>query len=286
MMISILNRSYFIVLLLFLSSCSDYGQLQIVADLPNSLHEISGIQTVNNSQLIWAHNDGGNKSRIYGLNAKGKIKKVITINAKNNDWEDLTSDHLGNLYIGDFGNNLSKRKNLVILKVDANDLKNNKNVEVERIRFFFPDQQKFPPKKKQLYFDTESFFFYNDNLYLFTRSRVKGNYGKTSLYKIPATEGNHAAEFISDYANCKKLKCSITSAAMSKDQKNVVLLSSESVLLITDFEDDNFFNGKITQLPLDHQSQKEGVCFKDNNTLYITDERAPGKGGNLYKFNL
>ena len=286
MMILILNRYYFIVIILFLSSCSNYGQLQVVADLPNSLHEISGIQTAKNSQLIWALNDGGNKNRIYGLSSKGKIKKVVTINAKNHDWEDLTSDPKGNLYIGDFGNNYSKRKNLAILKVVANDLINDKNVDVEHIRFYFPDQQKFPPKKEQLYFDTESFFFYNDHLYLFTRSRVKGDYGKTSLYKIPATEGNHAAEFISDYASCKKLKCSITSAAMSQDQKVVVLLSSESVLLLTDFEGDNFFNGKITQLPLDHKSQKEGVCFKDLNTLYITDERAHGKGGNLYKFNL
>jgi len=286
MMVLILNRHYFIVLLLFLSSCSNYGQLQIVADLPNSLHEISGIQTAKNSKLIWALNDGGNKNRIYGLSSKGKIKKVITINAKNNDWEDLTSDHLGNLYIGDFGNNYSNRKNLAILKVDANDLKNNKNTDVERIRFFFPDQKKFPPKKKQLYFDTESFFFHNDHLYLFTRSRVKGSYGKTSLYKIPAKEGNHAAKFISEFSFCKKLKCSITSAAISSDKKKMVLLSHNTVILFSDFYDDDFFSGKVIQLPLNHKSQKEGICFKDDNTLYITDERTHGKGGNLYVFKL
>jgi len=286
MIISFFNRYYFIVLALLLCSCTNYGQLQIVADLPRSLHEISGIQTTNNSNLIWAVNDGGNKNRVYGLNNKGKIIKVVTINAKNNDWEDLTSDPKGNLYIGDFGNNLSKRQNLVILIVNAKHLKNKKNADVELIRFYFPDQKKFPPKKKQLYFDIESFFFFNDNLYLFTRSRVKGDYGKTSLYKIPAKQGNHAAEFISDYSSCKKLKCSITSAAMSKDQKKVVLLSSESILLLTDFEDDNFFNGKIIKLSLDHRSQKEGVCFKNNKNLYITDESSHGNGGNLYEYKL
>ena len=260
--------------------------MEVVADLPGSLHENSGIQLIHNSNLLWALNDGGNKSRIYGINTKGKIIKVVTINAKNNDWEDLTSDPKGNLYIGDFGNNYSNRKNLAILKVKAKHLKNKKNADVERIRFYFPEQKKFPPKKGKLYFDTESFFFYNGNLYLFTRSRVKGDYGKTSLYKIPATVGNHAAEFISDYSSCKKSKCSITSAAMSKDQKKVVLLSSESVLLLTDFEGDNFFNGKIIKLSLDHRSQKEGVCFKDNKNLYITDERSHGSGGNLYEFKL
>jgi uncharacterized protein YjiK len=73
---------------------------------------------------------------------------------------------------------------------------------------------------------------------------------------------------------------------MSKDQKKVVLLSSESILLLTDFEGDNFFNGKIIQLSLDHRSQKEGVCFKNNKNLYITDESSHGNGGNLYEYKL
>jgi hypothetical protein len=286
MIVSFFNRYYFIVSSFLLCSCTNYGQLEVIADLPGSLHENSGIQLIHNSNLLWALNDGGNKNRIYGINTKGEIKKVVTINAKNNDWEDLTSDPKGNLYIGDFGNNDNNRKNLAVLKVDTNDLKNKKNADVERIQFYFPFQKKFPPKNKQLYFDTESFFFFNDSLYLFTKSRVKGDFGKTSLYKIPATEGNHAAEFISDYSSCKKSKCSITSAAMSKDQKKVVLLSSESILLLTDFEDDNFFNGKIIKLPLGHKSQKEGVCFKNNKNLYITDERSHGSGGNLYEFKI
>jgi hypothetical protein len=274
-----------LVLLLLLNSCSGYGQLEFIADLPHGLKEVSGTQTVKNSDLIWMLNDSGNSNRIYGLSTKGKLKKEIKINAKNHDWEDLTTDDKGNLYIGDFGNNYNTRKNLVILKINNKDLSATKNVDVEYIEFYFPDQHKFPPKKKQLYFDTESFFYYNGYIYLFTRSRVKGDYGKTSLYKIPATNGNHAATFISEFSFCSKLKCSITSAAMSNDKKSVVLLSGKALLLFTNFVGDDFFSGKVTQLPLNHSSQKEGVCFKNNNTLYITDEYSNGKGGNLYKFD-
>lgn len=279
-----MKRFYQFILLLFLNSCSDFGQLHLISDLPYVLREASGIQTVKNSDLIWMLNDGGNSNKIYGLSAKGKLQKEIIINAKNHDWEDLTTDNKGNLYIGDFGNNHNTRKNLTILKVNHKDLTNPKNVDIERISFYYPNQHKFPPKKKQLYFDTESFFFYNDNIYLFTRSRVKDNYGKTSLYKIPTTEGNHTAEFISEFSFCNELKCSITSAAISFDKKKVVLLNHDAVLLFTDFKSDNFFSGKVTSFPLNHTSQKESVCFKDNNTLYITDEYAHGKGGNLYEF--
>jgi len=283
---SSIKKLTFLVLILLLCSCSNYGQLEVIADLPNYLKEVSGTQTVKNSDLIWMLNDGGNANKIYGLTTKGKLKKEIIINAKNHDWEDLTTDDNGNLYIGDFGNNRNDRKNLAILKINNEDLSGSKNVDIDRIRFFYPEQQKFPPKKKHLYFDTESFFFYNDSLYLFTRSRVKGDYGKTALYKIPATTGNHAATFISEFTSCSGLKCSITSVAISSDKKKVVLLSSDTVIVLTKFKGDDFFNGNISQLVFDHSSQKESVCFKNDSTLYITDEKGHGLGGNLYKFKL
>ena len=39
-------------------------------------------------------------------------------NALNIDWEDLTSDSIGNIYIGDFGDNKKERKTYVIYKVN------------------------------------------------------------------------------------------------------------------------------------------------------------------------
>jgi hypothetical protein len=281
-----IKKSFILILLIILVSCANYGQLDIVTRLPNVLSEVSGVQTIQNSNLIWMINDGGNPHRLYGVSRKGKIKEEFIINAKNEDWEDLTSDDEGNLYIGDFGNNYSKRKDLTILKIKHTDLQKEEDIDVERIRFYFPEQKKFPPKKKQRYFDTESFIFLNGYLYLFTRSRVSDNYGKTSLYKIPAKEGNHAAQYISSFTFCNLITCSITSAAISDDKKSIVLLSSETVLHFTDFNGDDFFSGKVTPLPLDHLSQKEGVCFKNENTLYITDEKAYGTGGKLYEFKL
>lgn len=231
-------------------------------------------------------NDSGNPSKIYGLDTKGKIVKTLNINAENNDWEDLTTDTNGNIYIGDFGNNSNKRKNLVILKVSKDSLGNSKKIDVERISFYYPNQKKFPPKRKQRHFDCESFFYYNNSLYLFTKSREKGNFGKTNLYKIPAKQGNYEAQFIASFKTCNDLPCWVTSADISDDGKQIALLTLNAVWVFSDYKNDDFFNGKVIKYDFDFESQKESVCFKNKNTLYITDENVLGKGGNLYEFNI
>lgn len=267
-------------------SCQNFGQLKVLAELPHTLNEVSGVEKTKGSTLLWMLNDSGNKPILYGVNLKGKIKHTLKLKAKNHDWEDMTTDEKGNLYVADFGNNGNKRRNLKILKVDHKQLQAKDKITVEKIRFNYPEQHKFPPKKKQRFFDAESILYKDGYLYIFTKSRVKHHFGKTALYRIPAQAGEHEAVLISTYTSCNELECWITSADISPDGKKVVLLSHDSVLLLTDFTGDNFFSGTVQKLPLGHLSQKEGVCFKDNNTLYITDERSRGRGRMLYEFSL
>lgn len=276
-----------IISLLILSASCRNENIKIIADLPKALDEASGAETTVNSDYIWMLNDGGNSPKLYGVSAKGKLKKELKIDAKNNDWEDLTSDEEGNLYIGDFGNNDSKRKNLAILKVKNKALNDKGKIDIDRISFSYPNQDKFPPKNKNLYFDCEAFFYFNNNLYLFTKSRVSKDFGKTTLYKVPAKKGKHVAERLGTFNTCGTMDCWITAADISDDGKTVVLLSPKSVWAFTDFEGDHFLSGTSTEIPLSGRySQKESICFKDNNTLYITDEKAHGSDGNLYQLSL
>ena len=92
-----------------------YSQKSIL--LSDELKEISGIQFINDSLLV-AHNDGGNGPMLYFLNPNtGSIlKRVVVKDVKNTDWEDITLDGKY-LYIGNFGNNENKRKNLSIIRV-------------------------------------------------------------------------------------------------------------------------------------------------------------------------
>lgn len=265
----VLQFQQLLIILLFLSSC-DTGKLTVIADLPNSLKEISAAETLPNSDLVWVIEDKGNKNNIYGIDTKGKLIKDIDIsNASNIDWEDLTSDPLGNLYIGDFGNNSKNRDDFTIYKVD--NLEGDTTI-AEKINFTLPKDMKSE--------DFEGFFLMNGYFYIFSKEN------KTSkLIKVPNGVGKHTAELVSDF-NLDGKHHKITSADISKDGKTIVLLNHDKLWKITNFKGDDFFKGTIEEIKFDHNSQKEGICFVNNSTVYITDERNNGEGGNLYLFSI
>jgi hypothetical protein len=272
-------------ILLLVISCADYGKLNLIASLPKLIQEVSGNETIKGSDLIWMHNDSGNAAKLFGVSREGKIKKIVKVIAKNNDWEDLTSDEFGNLYIGDFGNNHSKRKRLTILKIKQQDLLTQATVFVEKIKFSYPINDVYFKEKKARY-DAEAFFYLNENFYIFTKSRTKKDYGKTLLFKVPAKEGKHIATFISEFNFCHKADCRITAAAISPNTQKVVLLNHSSIFVFTNFKKDDFFSGDKEEIRLNFSSQKEGICFKDSTNLYITDEESINSKGNLYSYTL
>ena len=234
---------------------------------------------------FWMVNDSGNKSRLYEVGTKGKIQKEINVDAKNHDWEDLTTDDDGNIYIGDFGNNANDRKDLRILKLNKKDLKD-KTADPVKISFYYPGQDKFPPKKGKRHFDCEAFFYLDNHLYLFTKSRVKDSPGLTNLYKLPAEKGEHEAEFIGSFNTCDDEGCWVTSADINRDKNKIVLLTETGVFLFSDFKTDNFFEAKLQFYAFSSRTQKESVVFKNDSTLYIADEASGKTGGYIYEFSI
>ena len=95
----------------------------------------------------------------------------------------------------------------------------------------------------------------------------------------------HEATFVQEYI-FEDADSAITSAALSPDQQTIVLLNHEKLYLLRAFTTTDFFSGSVQKIEFDHSSQKEGICFKDYRTVYITDERNNNEGGNLYAFVL
>ncbi len=269
-----------------LVSCST-PPLKTVFAFPDSLKENSGIAIAPRSELIWTMQDAGNAAEIYGLDSRGRIAHTVYIeNGANRDWEDLTTDAAGNLYIGDFGNNENDRKDLEIYRVDAGALSADR-ATVSKIGFYFPEQTAFPPKKSQRVFDVEAFFYYRDAFYLFTKNRSSKFDGQTVLYEVPNKPGVHAARRLGEFSACDRYShCAITSADISPDGKTVALLSGSYVWLFTGFSGVDFFGGRSQQIDLEDFSQKEGLCFSGNSKLLISDEKKKNTGGNLYELDL
>ena len=280
-------KNYFSIILVSLVTLAcqqDSGALTNIYSLPKKLKEVSGISYANETNLLWTLEDSGNANKIYGLTPDGKIKYEVKISgATNEDWEDITKDQQGNLYIGDFGNNNNDRKDLSIYKINKESLTSEDATPAYKVSFSYPEQQSFPPKKKEMFYDVEGFFEFKNNFYLFTKNRSKGFDGTTFLYKIPNKQGTHKAEKLAEFTTCDNFTtCAITSAAISPDETKVVLLCHDKIWLFENFNNDSFLSGNVKELDLGHNSQKEAVCFKDNSILLIADEKTKNIGGNVY----
>ncbi|WP_300675592.1 hypothetical protein [Soonwooa sp.] len=278
------------VVMVGLFSCqSKSTRLEVVAELPKVIKEASAAEVSVASDLIWTIEDQKNDNILFGFNEQGELRKEIRIkNVVNNDWEDLTADDAGNIYIGDFGNNDNERQNLAIYKVNAADLNKDEAMASEIVEFYYPEQKDFPPKKKDRVFDVESFFIYNNQFYLFTKNRSSKFDGTTVLYRVDNKPGQRLpATKISSFVTCDQYHhCAVTSAAISPDKKKVAILSSDKVWIFTGFKGDDFFSGKSQKIELNHYTQKEGLTFENNNSILITDE-APKKGSSfLYRLKL
>lgn len=281
------NYILFLASIVLLSCQQPSTFLTTIYSLPKNLKEVSGITYSTEDSLLWTLEDSGNANVLYALNSEGLIAKEVTVkNVENIDWEDLTKDKEGNLYIGDFGNNENERQDLCIYKMDKKSLDNENAFPAYKISFSYPEQKNFPPKKKELLYDVESFFELNGNFYLFTKNRSKGFDGTVFIYRVPNRAGFHKAELIGDFKTCDDYdNCAITSAAISPDQSKVVLLSHSKIWLFKNFSSDNFLSGIRTETELQHNSQKEAICFKDNDTLLIADEKVKKTGGTLYEIS-
>ncbi|WP_082738336.1 hypothetical protein [Chryseobacterium sp. CCH4-E10] len=288
-MLRVLVLSAFLVL-----SCNPKAQdspksdaLSVEFALPKKLKEVSGIALSKDKNTIWAIEDQGNKNVIYGLDRQGKqIADVLVENAENRDWEDITADAQGNMYIGDFGNNDNDRQDLSILKVDLKDASQKAAKVTQTTTFHYEGQTEFPPKKSNWLYDCEAFVEKDGYFYLFTKNRSKGFDGTFLVFQVPNKAGDFEAKLVA------KLKlqggysdAAITSAAINS-RNQIILLTHKNIYMLSTFFDKNFETAVIQKTPLNHNSQKEAVVFLDDKTLLIADEKDGKEGGNVYKFSL
>jgi len=279
-----------ILLVIFCFTNFSMAQINVlkISKLSKILAETSGLIYYKNKFLI-THNDGGNKSKIYILNTKGLILKTIKVNkSKNKDWEDLAQDDKGNIYIGDFGNNFNTRKKLHIYILKDGFIFNDE-VEADKISFYYEDQKLFPPKKKNLNYDCEAFFYKDGFLYLLTKCRSKPFTGISKIYRIPAKKGKHKAKLIGRFQFCSTAWqfCSVTSADYDSYSKTLTILTYGKMYVITNIKNNEFWKADIKMYNIPRIKQREAITYVGKNKWFMTDEYRKGfGGGNLYQITI
>lgn len=262
--------------------------VQATAKLPTLLSESSGL-VLDSSGQFWSHNDSGRLPELYGFDASGSLRRIIKIlNNTNTDWEDVCSDHKGNFYIGDFGNNDNNRQDLRVLKVPEPGRLPADSVIPEIISFSYSNQTAFPPADAGKFFDMEAMFCFNDSLYLFSKNRSNPYTGYTYMYQLPARAGTFVANLLDSFYTGPGpwLLSSVTGAAISPSGKGMLLLAYDKCWLFSGFSGKRFFRGQSRQFNFPSLTQKEGVVFLNDTMGYITDEMAGSTGGNLYTFSI
>lgn len=144
--------------------------------LNDKIEETSGLDILNGK--LYTFNDSGNPAELFEIDKNnGEIIRTLKTNLINTDWEALANDG-ENFYIGDFGNNVGTRKNLMIYKVPYERLDTSINIKIpgsERaldgttISFYYPEQTEFISKNTRNDFDAEAMIYLNGKLHIFTK---------------------------------------------------------------------------------------------------------------------
>ena len=249
---------------------------KLKAELPNDVRETSGLFFHNGR--LWTHNDSGGKPILFALDTMTfeVVQKVTLSNAKNKDWEDVCTDG-ETVFVGDFGNNKGKRKNLRIYTFPLLDLpkEGDTTLMVDSITFRFGDQTDFDYEKHEHDFDCEAMFATEDYLYLFSKGWATGT---PRMYRLPKRPGNYVAKVVNGFDS----QGLITGADYDRENHILVVVGyvksiwKPFMYLIFDFDEEGVkLSNRRFELPQWAGAQTEGICFFDDGRCYVSAETSP-----------
>ena len=217
--------------------------------------------------VYWTLNDSRNGNYIFAFTRSGEPigAGVRVAGAENKDWEALAADDAGNLIIADAGNNANKRKNLSVYVVPEPDPRvSTVTLPASRVNFRYPDQDGFPPKKKN--FDSEALFWADGRLYLLTKHRDDT---RTKLYAFGPLEAGK--EQVLKLVGSFDAGAMVTDAAAGPGGRLAVLTYDGAWLFEKPARPGGYFSGAGKRFSFG-AGQCEGITFEDEETLLVGNE--------------
>lgn len=143
-------------------SSGEFPHQDIKLDLSNNLKELSGFAKDTKGEFIWAIGDKDETVVKIGINLK-TIEKFTVSGIINKNWEALTFDNDGMLWILDIGDNKNNRKHVEFHKINPIAAKDNILMVERTYKVTYPEKQ----------LDVEAGFFHNNRIYLVERDNFE-----------------------------------------------------------------------------------------------------------------
>lgn len=222
--------------------------------------ESSGIvRSLRHPDVWWTHNDSGSSAVLYATTAAGKLIGQVSLpGAANLDWEDIALDSLGNLWVGDIGDNLRWRSSLTVYRVKEPDPRAAKTARATPFALAYPDGPR----------DAEGLFAWNKRLFLISKMAPPA---LTGVYAVEPRQSEKPT--VMKRVATLRLSWPITGADLSRDGKRLALAACQGVyVFIGEGEVEQILQQRPHRLELRGKRQVEAVGF-DGYDLILTNEQ-------------
>jgi hypothetical protein len=258
-----------------------------------SINESSGIAASRrNAGVLWTHNDSGGRPLIFAFNRRGKHRGVWRVTGAGAvDWEDMAigpgpGRGLSYLYIGDIGDNLKKRDQIIVYRVaepritpnDSSSTVRNprKTGPTEVIRLKYPDGK----------YDAETLLIHPVTGDLYVITKMRGAAARVYKLKAPAPKsGVSTLSYVGTFRFPNPFLGFVTGGDISPDGRRIVISDylGACELILPDKRGIAFDEiWKQSPRPVDIggfpgvRRQGEAICYRaDGLAILATSEGAP-----------
>ena len=217
--------------------------------------------------VFWTINDSGNGPTLFAFERDGKLLGEFPVNVRNNDWEAITTDDEGRLYVGDIGNNDRNRDRVIVYRFDEPDPTAKRARSAPPLRASGMWRLKFPDKP----FDAESLFVHQGRGYLISKLLNARSAGVYSFDLSPQTDAatlKHECDL--------PVRPPVTDAALSPDGERLAVMTVTGPYLFSGLKGDVAAAAKGTPTKVTYfdpgDLNMEGVCFVEGGLLATTEE--------------
>ncbi|WP_231465373.1 hypothetical protein [Pedobacter sp. Leaf132] len=290
-LVTLAHAKIVLSIFLLIIFCSDaFAQNTGFKVIPKEISEISGLY-VANSNLIYVHNDSGDTSRFFAMDAKGNL--ISTIYFKG----DVSNKHLGvtdcediaagpgpvknqnYIYLGDIGDNSSNRPYITVYRfLEPGKLSNKMQIKSEAVHLKYPNGAQdaetlmIDPISKELIIVSKR----QDTVGMFSAS-IAFKDGDTITMK---KEGNL-------FLPGKGMWKYVVSGDISRDGRQIILKTYTNVYYWLRNGRESIsqtLHRPPTKLPYILEPQGEAVGFTPDGKFYYSISE--GKNAAIYRYNI